>query len=84
MNTKLTLSLDKNVITRAKMYARHKNKSLSQIIEDYLKTIPVDEVETNFIKEIPPVTRSLAGILKGKEEFDFKNEISNYITGKYK
>ncbi len=83
MNTKLTLSLDKNVITRAKMYARHKNKSLSQIIEDYLKTIPVDEVETNFIKEIP-VTRSLAGILKGKEEFDFKNEISDYITGKYK
>jgi hypothetical protein len=65
------------------MYARHKNKSLSQIIEDYLKTIPVDEVETNFIKEIP-VTRSLAGILKGKEEFDFKNEISDYITGKYK
>ena len=84
MNTKLTLSLDKNVISRAKIYARRKNKSLSQIIEDYLKTIPIDTGNDSIIQEIPLVTRSLAGILKGKEEFDFKNEVSDYITGKYK
>lgn len=39
MNTKLTLSLDKDVIIRAKTYAKFMDKSLSQIIEDYLKLI---------------------------------------------
>lgn len=84
MNTKLTLSIDKNVITRAKNYARNKNKSLSQIIEDYLKSISKNEKNIPVLEEIPPITQSLSGILKGKPEIDFKNDISDYMMRKHK
>lgn len=84
MNTKLTLSLDKNVITRAKNYARHQNKSLSQIIEDYLRSISKAEKNTLMLDKIPPITQSLSGILKGMPEIDFKNEISEYVMRKHK
>jgi len=84
MNTKLTLSLDKNVILRAKNYARNNNKSLSQIIEDYLKSISKTENDPVMLDEIPPITQSLSGILKGKPEIDFKNQLSDYIMRKHK
>lgn len=84
MNTKLTLSIDKNVIMRAKNYAKNKNKSLSQIIEDYLKSISKNEKNIPALEEIPPITQSLSGILKGKPEIDFKNDISDYMMRKHK
>ena len=37
MNTKLTLTIEKEIIERAKDYAKEKNRSLSDIIENYLK-----------------------------------------------
>ncbi|MEM6806223.1 MAG: DUF6364 family protein [Bacteroidota bacterium] len=36
MNTKLTLSLNKEVIEQAKKYAKTHNVSLSSLIENYL------------------------------------------------
>lgn len=85
MNTKLTLSLDKDIISRAKIWAKKQNKSLSQIVEDYLKYISTDKTtKSSQIDDIPPITKTLGGILKGHVEPDFKNEIGTYITRKYK
>ncbi|WP_338424033.1 DUF6364 family protein [Galbibacter pacificus] len=39
MNTKLTLTIEKEIIERAKNYAKEKNRSLSDIIENYLKML---------------------------------------------
>ena len=39
MITKLTLTIVKSVIEKAKKYAREKERSLSDIIENYLKAI---------------------------------------------
>lgn len=39
MNTKLTLSINENVITRAKAEARKKRVSLSKMVEEYLTKI---------------------------------------------
>ncbi|MGL6267871.1 MAG: DUF6364 family protein, partial [Chitinophagaceae bacterium] len=36
MDTKLTLSIDKQIIEAAKKYARNTNTSLSNLIENYL------------------------------------------------
>lgn len=84
MNTKLTLSIDKTIISRAKTYARQKNKSLSRIVQDYLKSI--SEMETNEIimDSMPPVTSALSGVLKGRKEIDIRAEISGYLLKKYK
>ena len=61
MKTKLTLSIDKTVLTNAKKAAKKENKSLSELVEGYLKKKykTVQKTET-------PITDSLTGILKGK------------------
>ena len=45
MNTKLTLTLEKDVIEKAKRYAKDSGRSLSAIVESYLEKLvaPLDE-----------------------------------------
>lgn len=55
MNTKLTLSLESQIIKEAKFVARNHGKSLSKLIEQYLKSLtsPVSqkmEEESKLIK----------------------------------
>jgi hypothetical protein len=45
MTTKLTLSIDEDVIKKAKQISRRKGKSLSKMIEDYFKNISEKEGE---------------------------------------
>jgi hypothetical protein len=47
MKTKLTLSIDKNLIPKSKAYARKFGKSVSQLVEDLLKD-KINQGETNF------------------------------------
>jgi hypothetical protein len=85
MQTKLTLSIDKSVINRAKMYARDRKKSLSRIIEDYLKSISNNqEINDQSPIAIPPITKSLAGILSGKKELDFRSSMAEYLGKKHR
>mgnify|MGYP001166020767 CR=1 FL=1 len=75
MQTKLTLRLDKHIIGNAKLYARRRNKSLSQIVEEYflLLTNPTESLPEAVDDELPPITRSLLGILHdeaiGEEDY---------------
>lgn len=39
MNTKLTLSVNETVIAEAKDYAKKQGKSLSRVVEEYLKSL---------------------------------------------
>ena len=39
MNTKLTLSLEKTVIEEAKSYAKKTGRSLSELVENYFKSL---------------------------------------------
>ena len=39
MNTKLTLTIEQKIIERAKKYAKDKNRSLSDLVENYLKML---------------------------------------------
>ncbi len=43
MPTKLTLSIDETVVEKAKLYASAKSKSLSKVVEQYLKFITENE-----------------------------------------
>lgn len=43
MNTKLTLTIEREIIEKAKNYAKAKNRSLSDIIENYLKLLTQEE-----------------------------------------
>lgn len=53
MNTKLTLTIEKEVIEIAKEYAQEKGQSLSELVENYFKFI------TSNKREIKPSNLSL-------------------------
>jgi transposase len=81
MNTKLTLTIEQSVIERAKSYAKEKGHSLSEIIENYLKTITIEQKP---IEKVSPITKSLRGSFKAPIDFDYKEELSKALSEKYK
>jgi hypothetical protein len=81
MNTKLTLTIEHTIIERAKKYAKQKGRSLSGIIENYLKVITKEESKSNI--EIMPLTKSLRGSFKAPSDFDYKKELSKGLSEKY-
>ena len=80
MNTKLTLTIEQSTIAKAKLYAKEKGRSLSDIIENYLKVITT---EKRVDEDIPPIVSSLRGSFKAPESFDYKKELSKELSEKY-
>ncbi len=66
MTQKLTLSLNNDVIERAKYFAKHTQRSVSEIVESYLDKITKETIN----KEIPPELSKLFGAVKLPEGFD--------------
>jgi len=81
MNTKLTLTIQQSVIVKAKKYAREKGRSLSDIIENYLKAI-TSEVSRPEDSETP-VVKSLRGSFIVPEDFDYRKELSEALAEKH-
>ena len=82
MNTKLTLTIEQEIIKRAKNYAKEKNRSLSDIIENYLKILTKEERKQKSTK-LSPVVESLKGYFKMPENMDYKKELGNRLEEKY-
>lgn len=83
MSTKLTLTIDKTVIEEAKKYAKSQGRSLSNLIEEYLKSIAVKDQEMDEF-ELSPVTKSLFGSVQLKDkEIDYKKLIADEIMKKH-
>jgi hypothetical protein len=82
MDTKLTLSLDKQIIDAAKQYAKKRNTSLSNLIENYLMSI-VKPSKTSEV-EISPLVKSLSGVLKIDKKTEHKKHYADYLRKKYK
>jgi len=82
MNTKLTLVLEQEIIQKAKDYAKQKNRSLSNIIENYLKSLTKDETKKDAVK-ISPVVKSLRGSFKLPKDFDYKEELVRALEKKH-
>ena len=80
MTTKLTLSIDKEVIVQSKRYAASQNKSLSELIESYLRTIAIPSGKTI---EITSKVKSLRGSYKAPDDFDYKKVLQEEISRKH-
>ena len=81
MNTKLTLTIEQNVIVKAKKYAKKKGSSLSDIVENYFKALIKEEGIVT--PESTPIVDSLRGSFKSSENFDYKKELTKALTEKY-
>jgi hypothetical protein len=83
MDAKLTLKLDKFVIDRAKEYASSHKKSLSRMIESYLKSLIDKDLPKDDI-EISPFVKSMQTGVKIPADFDYKKAYGDYLAEKYK
>jgi len=85
MDAKLTLKLDKYVIDKAKDYASLHKRSLSRMIESYLKSL-IDKENNHSDNdiEISPYIKSMRTGVKLPVDLDYKEEYGNYLAEKYK
>jgi hemerythrin superfamily protein len=82
MNTKLTLSMDKETIQKIKEMAKKKEFALSEIVERFFRALL--ESEQNETGSYTPLVRELSGIIRLEQGTDLKEEYANYLVGKYR
>ena len=80
MTTKLTLTVEKEIIESAKVYARKNGRSLSALIENYLKALVQRD---NAKEDLSPKVKSLLGSIKVPKDFDYKKELQEVLFKKY-
>lgn len=82
MSSKLTLTLQKEVIESAKEYAKEKGLSLSEMVESYFKLVTVNS-KVNTKKQLSTKVRKLRGIIQHSEELDYKQILTEELSKKY-
>lgn len=81
MNTKLSLSLDTELIEKAKTYAKSKKLSLSQLIENHLKRLTMEHPDIEIaVSNVEAMSR----IVKLDKELDYKKSFGEHQISKYK
>jgi hypothetical protein len=76
MTRKLTLSIDGDVIRRAKRVAKQRGTSVSRMVQTYLELVS----RAPGADDDPPVLRRLRGSLKGASVGDYRR----YLREKYR
>lgn len=79
MKAKLILTMEQEVIERAKIFARNSGRSLSGLIEEYLDITTRDANQ----EHLSPTLKQLLGCVKLPEGFDDKENQRTYLEQKY-
>lgn len=79
--SKLTLSVDKTVISRAKRYAQERGVSVSQMVETYLSAVSKPSASD---MRATPVLDSVRGILRVASIRDARQEYRKHLEKKYR
>ncbi len=74
--SKLTLSVDEAVVSRAKRYAKQRGVSVSEMVETYLAMVS----EPSKMENVPPILRSIRGTLKKADQEEYRK----HLTEKYR
>jgi hypothetical protein len=77
MDTKLTVRVERDLIDAAKRYAQRQGITLSQLIEDYLRSLAIQQDEELFNT---PILQKLSGILPSSTTLD---EYHRHLNEKY-
>jgi hypothetical protein len=76
---KLTLSVDGEVIERAKRYAEKRGTSVSKLVQTFLDNVSAPPSTRD---ELSPITRRLYGALRGSRAS--KKDYLDYLARKYR
>jgi Family of unknown function (DUF6364) len=81
MNAKLTLSLNREIIEQAKKFSRSHHKSLSKLIEGYLRQVTRSDEAS---KQVTPLVAKLSGVIDAQKLGDHKSGYVDYLAEKYR
>ncbi len=81
MQTKLTLTVEQLLIEKGKEYARQQGRSLSDLVENYIRLLVKDH-PSNVV--ISPEIEKMHGVVSLPEDFDYKEVISSELHAKHK
>lgn len=83
--TKLTLSIDSDVIAKARRVSKHRRTSVSAMFSNYIATL--EEKPDNNGKVLPPMTRRAmelaAGVPPVSDDWDYRDELGDIMSEKY-
>ena len=80
MPAKLTLTIDQSVISGAKKYAQKKGRSLSNLVENYLKTLATKDDKAN---ELSPRVKRLVGAVSLPDDFEYKSALAEELANRH-
>ena len=80
MTTKLTLTIEKSVIQKAKLYAGKTGRSLSDIVESYLEALTKAEQKSS--GAMSSNLKKLYGSVNIPKELNHKTEIRRILSAK--
>lgn len=81
MDTKLTLKLKDDSISRAKKYVSSIGTSLSAIVEDFFDGLTLQQYSEDF--KYSPLVNELSGIIQLDENYDYEEAYASYLEHKY-
>jgi hypothetical protein len=81
MDAKLTLNIDKDVARKAKVYAKKEGRSLSDLVENYLKLLTKNSAIED--SEYSPRVKALLGSVTLPKDLDYKKELADALVKKY-
>jgi formiminotetrahydrofolate cyclodeaminase len=79
MTTKLTLTVEKEIIEKSKSFAKKTGTSLSNIVENYLASI----VEEKQDAQVSEKLSKIVGKVKLPDSFDEDRELREYLEKKH-
>jgi hypothetical protein len=81
MTTKLTLTIEKTIIAEAKLYAANQNRSLSELVENYLKAMVLNSNQKK--REPSSKVSALRGVVKLKGKSNHKEVVEKALSIKH-
>lgn len=79
MSTKLTLTIEKAILERAKVYAKNTGRSLSELIENYLNILTQEKDEA----KLSPKLKKIVGSVTLPSNFDDDKELRADLEEKH-
>ena len=77
---KLTLRMEPAQVEKAKAYAAHHGKSLSQLVADYFDSLTTAEANE---ETLPPLTQKLKGALRSANASMIDSDYKKHLEDKY-
>ena len=80
--TRLALSMDEDVVARARRLADVRDTSISKL---FVSFVCLMEQEQNQARELPPLTKRALGLAKATvpDDWDYKSVLADELTAKY-